>query len=86
MQLLRMATEPARVAGGFDFTTNDLSQRMSQLLFKLRMENRLWRMPPPAILFLHPKLGGMYMLCAKMQARVDVGKLVEQYARPYSSV
>ena len=86
MQLLRMATEPARVAGGFDFTTNDLSQRMSQLLFKLRMENRLWRMPPPDILFLHRKLGGMYMLCSKMQARVDVGKLVEQYARPYSSI
>ncbi|MGB5224297.1 MAG: AarF/ABC1/UbiB kinase family protein [Arenicellales bacterium] len=86
IQLLRMATEPARVAGGFDFTTNDLSQRMSQLLFKLRMENRLWRMPPPDILFLHRKLGGMYMLCAKIQARVDVGKLVEQYARPYSSI
>lgn len=85
MQLLRMATEPTRDTGGFDFTANDLAQRMSQLLFKLRMENRLWRMPPPDILFLHRKLGGMYMLCTKLQAHVDVARLVEQYARPYSS-
>jgi len=52
----------------------------------LRVESREWRMPPPEILFLHRKLGGMYMLCSKLQARVDVGKLVEQYARPYSSI
>lgn len=83
--LLHMATEPARVQGAFDFTASDLAERMSQLLIKLRMETHLWRMPPPDILFLHRKLGGMYMLCSKLQARVDVGKLVEQYARPYSS-
>lgn len=84
MQLLRMATEPTRDKDGFDFTENDLAQRMSQLLFKLRMENRLWRMPPPDILFLHRKLGGMYMLCTKLQAHVDVARLVKQYVRPYS--
>ena len=82
LQLLRMATEPARVAGNFDFTANDLAERMSQLLYKLRVESRLWRMPPPEILFLHRKLGGMYMLCSKLQARVDVGKLVKQYVQP----
>ena len=82
LQLLRMATEPARISGSFDFTENDLAERMSQLLYKLRVESRLWRMPPPEILFLHRKLGGMYMLCSKLRARVDVGKLVEQYVQP----
>ena len=81
LQLLRMATEPVRVSGSFDFTANDLAERISQLLYKLRVESRLWRMPPPEILFLHRKLGGMYMLCSKLQARVDVGKLVEQYVQ-----
>ena len=81
LQLLRMATEPVRVSGSFDFTANDLAERISQLLYTLRVESRVWRMPPPEILFLHRKLGGMYMLCSKLQARVDVGKLVEQYVQ-----
>jgi predicted unusual protein kinase regulating ubiquinone biosynthesis (AarF/ABC1/UbiB family) len=81
LQLLRMATEPVRVSGSFDFTANDLAERMSQLLYTLRVESRVWRMPPPEILFLHRKLGGMYMLCSKLQARVDVGKLLEQYVQ-----
>jgi hypothetical protein len=53
---------------------------MSQYLFSLRMDGGTWKMPPPDILFLHRKLGGMYMLCATLKARVDVGRLVEQYA------
>jgi len=81
LQLLRMATEPVRVSGSFDFTANDLAERISQLLYTLRVESRVWRMPAPEILFLHRKLGGMYMLCSKLQARVDVGKLVEQYVQ-----
>ena len=81
LQLLRMATEPVRVSGSFDFTANDLAERISQLLYTLRVESRVWRMPPPEILFLHRKLGGMYMLCSKLQARVDVGNLVEQYVQ-----
>ena len=81
LQLLRMATEPVRVSGSFDFTANDLAERISQLLYTLRVESRVWRMPAPEILLLHRKLGGMYMLCSKLQARVDVGKLVEQYVQ-----
>ncbi len=80
VQLISMATEPARQKGAFDFTESDLAQRMSEYVLKLRMKRQQWRMPPPDILFLHRKLGGMYMLCAKLKARVDVGQLVEQYA------
>jgi predicted unusual protein kinase regulating ubiquinone biosynthesis (AarF/ABC1/UbiB family) len=80
VQLISMATEPARQKGAFDFTGSDLAQRMSEYVLELRMGSQQWRMPPPDILFLHRKLGGMYMLCAKLKARVNVGQLVEQYA------
>ena len=80
VQLISMATEPAREKAAFDFTGSDLAQRMSEYVLKLRMGSQQWRMPPPDILFLHRKLGGMYMLCAKLKARVNVGQLVEQYA------
>lgn len=81
LQLLRMATEPARATTHFDFTGSDLANRMSQLVLKLRMESHQWRMPPPDILFLHRKLGGMYMLCSTLKAQVDVGMLVEQHTQ-----
>ena len=78
-QLIDMATEPARHPGPYDFSNSDLSQRMSQVVMKLRLESDHWRMPPPDILFLHRKLGGLYMLCSRLGARVDVGQLIEQY-------
>jgi hypothetical protein len=52
---------------------------MSEQVLKLRVEQRFWRVPPPDILFLHRKLGGMYLLCSRLRARVDVAKLVEPY-------
>jgi predicted unusual protein kinase regulating ubiquinone biosynthesis (AarF/ABC1/UbiB family) len=79
LKLLHMATEPARTAENYDFGQSDLAERMSQVVVELRMQSRVWRLPPPDILFLHRKLGGMYMLCKKLNARVDVNGLLHGY-------
>ena len=77
--LLKAAAEPARALGSYDFARSDLARRMSEQILRLRMENRVWRMPPPDVLFLHRKLGGLYMLCTRLSASVNVGQLVEPY-------
>jgi hypothetical protein len=77
--LLKAAAEPARALGSYDFARSDLARRMSEQILRLRMENRVWRMPPPELLFLHRKLGGLYMLCTRLSASVNVGRLVEPY-------
>jgi predicted unusual protein kinase regulating ubiquinone biosynthesis (AarF/ABC1/UbiB family) len=77
--LLKAAAEPARALGSYDFARSDLARRMTEQVLRLRVESRVWRMPPPELLFLHRKLGGLYMLCTRLAASVNVGRLVEPY-------
>jgi hypothetical protein len=42
----------------------------------LRMKERFGRLPPPAMLFLHRKLGGLYLLFSHLRAEIRVGDLM----------
>lgn len=77
--LIKAAAEPARALGGYDFGRSSLARRMSEQVVRLRVENRMWRMPPPEVLFLHRKLAGIYLLCTRLSASVDVRRLAEPY-------
>ena len=37
---------------------------------------------PPATLFLHRKIGGMYLLAARLRARVALRPMLEAYLDP----
>jgi hypothetical protein len=39
------------------------------------------RSPPPETLFLHRKLVGTYLICAKLRARVNVHALIERFVQ-----
>ena len=73
------AGEPARRAGQFDFAGSELARRMSEKVLQMHVEQQHWRVPPPDVLFLHRKLGGLYSLCARLRARVDVRSLMTAY-------
>ena len=36
-------------------------------------------MPPLDVLYLHRKLGGLYLLCTRLAASVNVGRLLQPY-------
>lgn len=74
--LLRTATEPARHPGRYDFGRCDLAGRMRDALLRIRVELGFTRLPPPDILFLHRKLGGLYLLLRHLGARVAVAERV----------
>jgi hypothetical protein len=52
---------------------------MGEQVKQMRLESRYSRMPPMHILFLHRKLGGLYMLLSRLRASLDIAEL----ARPY---
>jgi len=80
VQLIYLAAEPARTAGPFDFGATDIARRVSEQVLTLRLDHRYGRLPPPEVLFLHRKLGGMYLLSQRLRARVDFGGLLERHA------
>jgi hypothetical protein len=46
----------------------------------MRLQGSYGHLPPPDILFLHRKLGGLYLLFAKLKSRLAVRQLVERFA------
>ena len=76
--LLRTATEPARSGSDYDFGRSDLARRISDTVLELRLNTRYGRLPPADVLFLHRKLGGLYLLFSRLHASVPVRQLLIQ--------
>jgi predicted unusual protein kinase regulating ubiquinone biosynthesis (AarF/ABC1/UbiB family) len=79
LKLLWTATEPARHDGEYDFANSSLAQRMSELIVEMRLQQRFSRLPPTDILFLHRKLGGLYLLLTRIKAKLPVRAMVEPF-------
>ena len=79
LRLLHMVGEPLTARQSYDFARTDLASRMSDTLIELRLRSRYGRIPPPDILFLHRKLGGIFLLLSRLQARIDARALVTPY-------
>ena len=77
LQVIRLVCEPIRHKGVYDFGSSDLAARARdagiEMLFKSGGE---FRAPPPETVFLHRKLVGSFLLCARIRARVNVHALV----------
>ncbi len=79
VDLIATATEPARHRGGYDFGRSDLARRASEKVIDLRLREKFGRLPPPDILFLHRKLGGLYLLFRHLRTTLPVRAMVEPF-------
>ena len=77
LDLIELATEPFRHQGPYDFATSDIAKRAREGSMELLFEHAFWRPPPAQTLFLQRKLGGTFLLCARLRARVDARALLE---------
>ncbi len=78
-EMISAVAEPVRSQELFDFGSSDLSRRVVDLAVSLRLNQRYMHLPPTDLLFLHRKIGGTYLLCARLRAQVDVNRLVAPY-------
>ncbi len=77
--LFHEAMEPARLNGCYDFGGSDLSARLYDSGLSLSLKQGYWHTPPADALFLHRKLGGLYLLAARLGARLDVKSILERH-------
>ena len=74
-ELFLLGCEPFRHRGAYDFGASDMPARARTIGLELAAKGWL-RPPPPPTVFLHRKLAGMFLLCARLRARVDVRTLL----------
>jgi predicted unusual protein kinase regulating ubiquinone biosynthesis (AarF/ABC1/UbiB family) len=78
VEIIELACEPLVHRGLYDFAGSRLMLRARDLGLEVVFGQGL-RSPPPETLFLHRKLVGTFMICAKLHARVNVHALVEPF-------
>ena len=77
VDVILLVCEPLQHRGRYDFGASDLPSRARDLGFDLAFKQGLLKAPPAETMFLHRKLAGMYLLVARLGARVDVRKLIQ---------
>ncbi|MEI8168347.1 MAG: AarF/ABC1/UbiB kinase family protein [Rhodoferax sp.] len=82
LDLFELATEPLLFEGDYDFSQSDLPRRIRDVGMALGLDRDFWHIPPADALFLHRKLGGLYLLAARLKARVNVRGLVLPLVTP----
>ncbi|MFC0202200.1 ABC1 kinase family protein [Paracoccus rhizosphaerae] len=77
LQMMETAFQPLRRGGVFDVASTDIPQRITEVAMQIARTRQRAEMPPPEVLFLHRKFGGLYLLLARLHARVDLDDLVD---------
>ena len=75
LELLRLGCEPFASREPYDFGRSTLPERIRELTLELAFGKGYVPPPPPETLFLHRKVGGTFLLCARLGARIPVRDL-----------
>ena len=73
------ACEAIRCEGAYDFGQSDLIARLHEKGMALTMEQNFWHTPPVDALFIHRKLGGLFLLAKRLKAKVDMRKAADTW-------
>jgi predicted unusual protein kinase regulating ubiquinone biosynthesis (AarF/ABC1/UbiB family) len=78
VDIIQLVCEPIAHRGSYDFSASQLASRARDLGLALAFGKGL-RSPPPETIFLHRKLAGTFLACARLRARVNVHTLLEPF-------
>jgi len=78
-RIFYIALEPFAHEGPYDFAAAGISERLANLSDAAYDFKEFWQTPPTNILYLHRKLGGMFLLATRLGARANCNALVAPY-------
>jgi predicted unusual protein kinase regulating ubiquinone biosynthesis (AarF/ABC1/UbiB family) len=76
LELLLLVLEPLRHEGPYDFGASDMPARLAALAQEAATYADFWHAPPTDVVYFHRKVGGMFLLANRMDARVDANALM----------
>ena len=80
LDVIRMVCEPIRYDRIYNFGESDLFTRARDAGFEMVFSGSgEYRVPPPETIFLHRKLVGSFLLCARIRAMINVQDLIRPY-------
>jgi len=79
IDMFEMSMAPMRGPALLDFAGAKLGQGLKEEGMKIAADRDFWHVPPADTLFVQRKLGGLFLLGARLRARVDVPGLLERW-------
>jgi len=76
LKVFYIALEPFAHQGPYDFENAKISARLAALSEQAYDFKEFWQTPPTNILYLHRKLGGMFLLATRLSARVNCNERI----------
>ena len=77
--MIKEALVPLKNDAPFDFGATDLAERMRDAGLAFAERRAVSHLPPTETLFIQRKFGGLYLLAARLRARVDVRAVAARY-------
>lgn len=82
IDLIKVVCEPICQDREYDFAASNVTTRARDAGLELAWKSQgELRSPPPETVFLHRKLVGSFLVCARIRARLNVQKLILEYLR-----
>lgn len=81
LEMCMDACEPLYTDGEYAFAESKLATRLREKGLSLGYEKSYAHTPPVNCIFLHRKLGGLFLLAIKLRAKINVRALFEPYLR-----
>lgn len=81
LDIFYLALEPLLSDGVYDFSKEQLNARVADMAQESHEHRKDWTAPPTETLYIHRKLGGLYMLAERIGAKVNLSELLLPYLR-----
>ena len=81
LSMFDFAMSPLRTPGRFDFAASDLPVRLRDMGIEMAADRTATHVPPVTALLVQRKVGGMYLLAARLRSRVDLAEVVGRFTR-----
>lgn len=75
----RLACEALFNDGPYDFGCSDLLSRLQTAGMALSFDQDFWHVPPIDAVFIHRKLGGLYLLAKRLNTRVNLREAADKW-------
>ncbi len=82
LDVIELVCEPLHTEDVYDYGASDLPRRARAFGIDLAFKRGLLRIPPSDTMFLHRKLVGVFLLLARLNARVATGRLLLPFLAP----